>query len=311
MKQKQEMLLKIMHDLSNIAKDKNKASGIPIINQYAIIFALVNQNCWNSLHLYDQVFTLQDELLRLRVKNSQLEEEADRLAKSTDNSEQALKTAKEQISILKCKNSRLFQEIGFLQARAGYSKEYMNYTQEQVLKENESLKKILNKSVPFNEELIQSLSFYKIQYHLLKKKFANISTATQQKNIKALEESLAQAQYQLLESEAYQHYLSLGDHDEVRRILLEEICECKNFKIKDTPDQAHSVFAYDNKAMEIKHLNEQVDELTDHNSKLKKKIELSKDVLNNYEKTIEKLHRELEYYKIKSSIPDMKQDMQQ
>ena len=40
-------------------------------------------------------------------------------------------------------------------------------------------------------------------------------------------------------------------------------------------------------------------------SKLKKKIELSKDVINNYERTIEKLHRELEYYKIKASLPDI------
>lgn len=261
--------------------------------------------------MYDQVFTLQDELLKLRLKNSQLEEEVDRLTKSTDESEQNLKTAKEQISILKCKNSRLFQEIGFLQARAGYSRDYMNYAQEQVLKENENLKRILNKSIPYNEELIQSLSFYKIQYHLLKKKFANISTVTQQSNVKALEEALAQAQSQLLESEAYQHYLSLGDQDEVRRTLLEEICECKNFKAKESTDETRSVFAYDNKSMEISHLNDQVEKLTDLSSKLKKKIELSKDVLNNYEKTIEKLHRELEYYKIKSSIPDMKQDMLQ
>ena len=183
----------------------------------------------------------------------------------------------------------------------------MTIAQEKVLKENEDMKVILSKTVPFNEELSQSLAFYKIQYHLLKKKFANLSTATQHKNVKALEESLLQTQRQLLESEAFQHYSSLGNQNEITSILLEEICECKSFNDKIGEDEeGNSVFAYDNKSQEIQRLNKENEELTQNSSKLKKKIELSKDVLNNYERTIEKLHRELEFFKIKSTLPDTK-----
>ena len=197
--------------------------GISLMNQYGVIIGLINQNCQSSLSFYDQIMTLQDEILKIKVKNSQLDEEVERLKKSEQENEHIMKTIKEQISLLKCKNSKLYQEIGFLKAKSGQSREYMNITQEHVFKENENLKSILNKTVPFNEELTQSLSFYKIQYHLLKKKFANLSTATQQKNIKALEESLLQTQKQLLESEAYQHYISLGNQNEINRVLLEEI----------------------------------------------------------------------------------------
>ena len=55
---------------------------------------------------------------------------------------------------------------------------------------------------------------------------------------------------------------------------------------------------------EIKQLNETISDLNSNNTKLRNKIDLSKDVLNNYESTIEKLHRQIEYLKIKGSGPD-------
>jgi hypothetical protein len=56
-------------------------------------------------------------------------------------------------------------------------------------------------------QLATSLSFYKIQYHLLKKKLSNLSTLTYSKNLAALEETLRLTQKQLVESEAFQNYL--------------------------------------------------------------------------------------------------------
>lgn len=182
----------------------------------------------------------------------------------------------------------MFQEIcllhRFLTSKGGQGKDYANFTQEALVVENENLKSILSKTAPQNEDLVQSLSFYRIQYHLLKKKFANISVVTQQKNVRALEESLALAQKQLVESEAYQHYNALGSPDKIQNILLEEICECK---------------------LEIRHLHDKIEDLSSSNTKMRKKIDLSKEVLNNYEKTIERLHRQLEYFKVKHTIPEI------
>jgi hypothetical protein len=67
---------------------------------------------------------------------------------------------------------------------------------------------LLSSHLPKNTELASSLSFYKIQYLLLKKKLLNASSATQFKSTKALEEALLDAQKQLIESEAYCYYLN-------------------------------------------------------------------------------------------------------
>ena len=124
-----------------------------------------------------------------------------------------LQDLNEQISLLRNKNSRVIQEITllnrFLKSKANQARDYLTYSNEAIQNENEILKNILSKTVPYNEELMQSLSFYRIQYHLLKKRFANISLAAQQTNIRALEETLSQTQKQLIESEAYQHYSSM------------------------------------------------------------------------------------------------------
>ena len=87
----------------------------------------------------------------------------------------------------------------FLSSKPGQARDYLSLSNDTLIKENEYLKSILSKQVPYNEDLAQSLSFYRIQYHLLKKKFSNISLATQNKNLKALETSLGDAQKQLLQ----------------------------------------------------------------------------------------------------------------
>ena len=82
----------------------------------------------------------------------------------------------------------------FLSTKLGQAKDYLSFSNDILTKENEYLKSILNKQVPYNEDLAQSLSFHRFQYHLLKKKFVNISLTTQNKNLKALETFLGDAQ---------------------------------------------------------------------------------------------------------------------
>jgi len=130
--------------------------------------------------------------------------------------------------------------------------------------ENSALKSLLSRCLPYNESCLQSLSFYRIQYHLLKKKFSSISLISQQKNVRALEETVAQLQKQVIESEAYQHYDGKDENT-----LIEEILDSK---------------------MEIKEIREKNAELEMEVEKLRKKMEL---------------HRELEYYKLKANIPEM------
>jgi len=71
------------------------------MNQYGAIMGLITQNCQNSLDLYDQIMELQDELLRIKVKNSELEEEVERLNKSSQENEESLKFNQDQVSLLK------------------------------------------------------------------------------------------------------------------------------------------------------------------------------------------------------------------
>lgn len=236
--------------------------------------------------MYENTFKAHENILKLKAEKSELEETNSSFLKQQKVDHIDINRLTEQITSLKSKNSRILQENWllnrFLSSKPGEARDYMSMSNENISKENESLKQILSKQVPYNEELACSLSFYRIQYHLLKKKFSNISLATQNKNMAALEESLADAQKQLLEGELYSQHVG-APIDQTIQILLEQVCDGK---------------------FEAKQLNEQLGEVKQANDKLRTKIDLSKDVLNNYESTIEKLHREIEYLKIKNSVPD-------
>jgi len=194
--------VKVNKSLPEDMKDK----GCEIFNKYSSIIGLLNDSCVNSMRYYHKNFQTLEQLIKTQVRNAQLEDELVRNKPSEISNN-------EEILILKSKNSKLYQEISLLhkllKSKGLQGQEYLAYAQDTLLKENEALKTQISKMVPYNEDLAQSLSFYKIQYHLLKKKFSNISTVLQSKSTKSLEEALRLTQKQLIESEAQQHY-SMG-----------------------------------------------------------------------------------------------------
>ena len=92
--------MKIIGEITKASKN-NQNRGFSLMNQYGAIMGLITQNCQNSLDLYDQIMELQDELLRIKVKNSELEEEVERLNKSSQENEESLKYNQDQVSLLK------------------------------------------------------------------------------------------------------------------------------------------------------------------------------------------------------------------
>ena len=203
LKSKQEYLNQMINDIQDMDKNKTNNFGKNFMNYYAIILTLLNENSKNSTIMYECNFEAYQQVMNLKIQNANLEDEIDRLQKEMKVKSERIESLNGQINMLKSKNSRIFQENcllnRFLSSKPGQAKDYISLSNENLTKENEYLKSILHKQVPYNEDLTQSLSFHRIQYHLLKKKFANISLATQNKNIKALETSLGDAQKQLLQ----------------------------------------------------------------------------------------------------------------
>lgn len=100
--------------------------------------------------------------------------------------------------------------------------------------------------------------------------------------MKALEDTIAHLQRQVVEAEANSHYGAIQNNDEARQIMLEEITLITQ-QHKDT--------------------KEELEAINNNYENMKKKLELTKGILTNYESTIEKLHREVEYFKLKVAIP--------
>lgn len=74
-KRKQKYVSRFIKEVSSQEKQKNKLLGNDIINQYALVLSLMNENCMNSLYLHERNFEMQEQLVRIKMRNTQLEDE--------------------------------------------------------------------------------------------------------------------------------------------------------------------------------------------------------------------------------------------
>jgi len=119
-----EVIDKIVKEIQAVCRNQDKESeivkhnaliGKQLLNQFAVILALINDHCQTTFNLYDLNFTTQEDLIRTKIQLTSLEDEKMTLKSQLNKNASELTSLYDQLTLLKSKNSRLSQKICLLQ----------------------------------------------------------------------------------------------------------------------------------------------------------------------------------------------------